>query len=178
MNLRPRGAALIVTEPHVIICAISCVPPLIPALVSLPEALLRREALEFVRFAPHLRRLFGIARVRQDFTFRAAALEALQGGAVAADPRACPRQNADVRAAAFIAEPPVHIITVPAVLAPYEIVGFFLPWVRSPGTSPQHTPGTSESGLSSLVTGWRREIIPGAPVFQRWSPWRKVKLVA
>ena len=47
MNLRPRGAALIVTEPHVIICAISYVPPLIPALVSLPEALLRREALEF-----------------------------------------------------------------------------------------------------------------------------------
>ena len=125
MNLRPRGAALIVTEPHVIICAISCVPPLIPALVSLPEALLRREALEFFRFAPHLRRLFGIARVRQDFTFRAAALEALQGGAVAADPRAVPRQNADVRAAATIAEPPVHIVMVPAVLAPPEIVGFF-----------------------------------------------------
>ena len=35
MNLRPRGAALIVTEPHVIICAISYVPPLIPTLMLL-----------------------------------------------------------------------------------------------------------------------------------------------
>ena len=56
------------------------------ALVSLLSALLRRVVLELFGFAPHLRRLFGIARVRQDFTGRAAALDALQGGAVAADP--------------------------------------------------------------------------------------------
>ena len=39
-NLRPRGAALIVTEPHVIICAISYVPPLIPTLMLLLSLIL------------------------------------------------------------------------------------------------------------------------------------------
>ena len=81
--------------------------------------------LELFGFAPHLRRLFGIARVRQDFTGRAAALDALQGGAVAADPFKLPLQNANVRAAAFIAEPPTNLIMFPAVKAPHEILGFF-----------------------------------------------------
>ena len=40
MNLRPRGAALIVTEPYVIICAISYVPPLIPTLMLLLSLIL------------------------------------------------------------------------------------------------------------------------------------------
>ena len=100
----------------------TCLPR---ALVSLPEAPLRHEALEFLRFGPHLRRLIGIARVRQDFTGRAAALDALQGGAVAADPFKLPLQNANVRAAAFIAEPPTNLIMFPAVKAPHEILGFF-----------------------------------------------------
>ena len=40
MNLRPRGAALIVADPHVIICAISYVPPLIPTLMLLLSLIL------------------------------------------------------------------------------------------------------------------------------------------
>ena len=105
----------------------TCLPR---ALVSLPEAPLRHEAPEFLRFGPHLRRLIGIARVRQHFTGRAAALEALLGGAVAADPRVEVRQRRDVRAAATYAEPPRHFVMFPAVEAPPEIVGFSYGCVR------------------------------------------------
>ena len=40
MNQRPRGGALIVTKPYVIICAISYVPPLIPTLMLLLSLIL------------------------------------------------------------------------------------------------------------------------------------------
>ena len=40
MNQRPRGGALIVTDPYVIICAISYVPPLIPTLMLLLSLIL------------------------------------------------------------------------------------------------------------------------------------------
>ena len=40
MNQRPRGGALVVTNPYVIICAISYVPPLIPTLMLLLSLIL------------------------------------------------------------------------------------------------------------------------------------------
>ena len=40
MNQRPRGGAQMVTEPYVIICAISYVPPLIPTLMLLLSLIL------------------------------------------------------------------------------------------------------------------------------------------
>ena len=178
MNLRPRGAALIVTEPHVIICAISYVPPLIPALVSLPEALLRREALEFFFALLHIfADCSGSHASDKTLRFVRPPWKRCKAGQLRQIPAPVhARMLTSVRRHSLQSHP--YTLSWSQQCSHHMRSSVFLPWMRSPWTSPQHTPGTSESGLSSLVTGWRREIIPGAPVFQRWSPWRKVKLVA